>query len=163
MSEKKKSYGKEFERQVYKNFSEIENVSIDRIPDQVTRYRGSSSNICDFIVYRKPNMIYLECKTVHGTTLPFSNIRENQWQGLLEKSKIDGVIAGVMCWWVDKDLTEFLSIEMLQTMKENGAKSVSYKLLACNGYSPIIVDGKKKRTMFEYDMKDFLEKLKNNA
>lgn len=159
MSEKKKSYGKEFEHQVYKNFSELENVSIDRIPDQVTKYKGSSSNVCDFIVYDKPNLIYLECKTVHGSTLPFSNIRENQWNGLLEKSEIDGVIAGVMCWWVDKDITKFIPIIRLEFWKNCGYKSLrcDYDDNAC-----IEIKGKKKRIMFEYDMLQFLSDIKNS-
>ena len=160
MSEKKKSYGKEFERQVYKNFSELENVSIDRIPDQVTRYKGSSSNICDFIVYDKPNLIYLECKTVHGSTLPFSNIRENQWNGLLEKSEIDGVIAGVMCWWVDKDVTKFIPIQLIDVLRnELGAKSIRFDFLHPDA---IYIHGKKKRVFYEYDMLQFLSDIKNS-
>ena len=174
MSEKKKSYGKEFEHQVYKNFSEIGNVSIDRIPDQVTKYRGSSRNICDFIVYDKPNLIYLECKTVHGSTLPFSNIRENQWNGLLEKSKIDGVIAGIMCWFIDHDITEFIPIQALEILKnEQNAKSLKWETVFIVSYDEDgkererfhmpVIGGKKKRIMFEYDMKDFLAQIKNNT
>lgn len=160
MTEKQKSYGKEFERQVFKNFSEVKEISIDRIPDQVTKYKGSSSNICDFIVYSKPNLIYLECKTVHGATLPFSNIRENQWNGLLEKSKIDGVIAGIMCWWVDYDVTRFIPIQTLEVLRLLETKSIRYDL---DYVDSIFIVGRKKRTLFEYDMRSFLANLKNNS
>lgn len=150
--------GKQFEQVVREAFEKVPNVSIDRLHDQTTGFIGSS-NICDFIVYREPYEYYFECKSVHGNTLPFSNITEKQWNGMLEKSKIQGVFAGVICWWVDRDLTEFISIQLLQSMKDNGAKSISYKCIACNGYSPIIVEGKKKRVFFDYDMEGLLNEI----
>ena len=154
-----KNMGKAFEQQVFKSFSEVDGVSIDRIPDQVTRYRGSSSNICDFTVYRYPVLVYLECKTVHGNTLPFANIRENQWNGLLEKSKIDGVVAGVLCWWVDKDVTRFIHIDELEMCRHNGYKSIRYnhEPFYVDGFLP--VNGDKKRVYYDYDMKKFMDDL----
>ena len=110
--------GKQFEEEVEKCLRRVKGVSIDRIHDQTTGYVGSS-NVCDFIVYKKPYLIYIECKSVHGNTLSihsipkpdkrgklhgfYGNISDKQWEGLLEKSKIDGVMAGVLCWWIDKD------------------------------------------------------------
>jgi len=184
---KRKSYGKQFERQVYKNLSEFPGVSIDRVPDQVTKYKGSSSNICDFIVYKYPTLIYLECKSTHGASLPiysepkpdkkgelhgfYGNIRDNQWEGLLEKSKIRGVKAGVLIWFVDKDVTVYYSIEALQYLRSCNRKSVrfdedidllEYDMFVYEGIAnrrAIPIVGKKKRTMFEYDFNDFLTKI----
>ena len=87
--------GKQFESVVRSAFEKVPNVSIDRLHDQTTRFKGSQ-NICDFIVYKEPYEYYFECKSVHGASLPFSNITETQWNGLLEKSKIEGVFAGVI-------------------------------------------------------------------
>lgn len=89
--------GKQFEQKIREAFLKIPNVSIDRIPDQTMGYKGAC-NISDFIVYKEPYEYYVECKSVHGASLPFSNISQNQWQGMLEKSKIEGVFAGVICW-----------------------------------------------------------------
>ena len=156
---------KKFETQVFKAFSEVDGVSIDRIPDQVTKYKGSSTNICDYVVYKQPTLLYLECKTVHGNTLPFSNIRQNQWDGLIEKAKIPGVKAGVICWWVDKDVTLYISIQDLVTMTNWGTKSVRYDVyeaLQCEKYEDVgivKVEGKKKRTYFDYDMTEFFNKI----
>ena len=155
------NYGKEFEGVVRKAFEQVPNVSIDRLHDQTTRFKGSS-NICDFIVYREPYEYYFECKSVHGNTLPFSNITETQWEGLLEKSKIEGVFAGVICWWIDKDVTKFIPIQLLQYMKEcDKLKSYRYEF---GGYLPkqytaIEIKGKKKRVFFNYDMEKFLNDL----
>lgn len=147
------SYGKKFEDVVREAFEKVPGVSIDRLHDQTTGFKGSS-NICDFIVYREPYEYYFECKSVHGNTLPFSNITDTQWKGLLEKSKIEGVFAGVICWWIDKDTTLFLPIEELELEKQHGWKSIRYDIIQDNGV--IEIKGKKKRVFFDYDMESLL-------
>lgn len=154
--------GKQFEQIIKEAFLKVPNVSVDRIPDQVSGFKVTSANICDFIVYKKPYEYYIECKSVHGATLPFSNIRPNQWNGLLEKSKIDGVIAGVICWWVDYDVTAFIPIQFLQEQKEMGRKSVQYGLATqCEfeHHTPFEIKGKKKRVFFDYDMDLFFHRI----
>lgn len=148
--------GKQFEQVIKEVFEKVPHVSVDRLHDQTTGYRGSS-NICDFIVYKYPYQFYFECKTVHGNTLPFSNITDTQWSGLLEKSRINGVMAGVICWWVDKDVTKFIPIQALQWNKENGYKSLRYNH---NGTSFIEIKGKKKRVFFDYQMDEFFTHFK---
>lgn len=151
--------GKDFENIIKKAFEKVDGVSIDRLHDQMTGYKVTSANICDFIVYKKPYEYYIECKSVHGNTLPFSNITNNQWNGLLEKSKIEGVIAGVICWWVDKDVTLFIPIGVLETFKLNGCKSIRYDACAISvssDYNIVPLSGQKKRVFFDYDMEQFL-------
>ena len=125
--------------------------------DQTTGFKGSQ-NICDFIVYREPYEYYFECKSVHGNTLPFSNITETQWNGLLEKSQIEGVFAGIICWWIDKDKTMFLPIQILDDLKRaNEYKSYRFDWFHWNGLQKTIeIKGKKKRVFFDYDMEEFL-------
>lgn len=155
--------GKKFETVIRQAFEKVPNVSIDRLHDQTNGFKGSQ-NICDFIVYREPYEYYFECKSVHGASLPFSNITETQWVGLLEKSKIEGVFAGVICWWVDKDITRFIPIQILQMLKEEGKKSLNCYWDSCidvyntRYYIPEI-KGKKKRVFFDYDMEEFLNGL----
>lgn len=151
--------GKDFEKVIKESFEAVPNTSVDRLHDQMNGFAGSN-NVCDFIVYHKPLIYYIECKSVHGNILPFSNITKNQWNGLLEKSKIDGVVAGIMCWWIDQDVTKFIPIKMLQLMKEAGAKSIRYDTIASNGYDAIDIDGTKKRVFFEYDMQKFFNVTK---
>jgi len=164
--------GKQFEQVIQQAFEKVPNTSVVRLHDQTTGYRGSS-NHCDFIVYHKPYEFHIECKSVHGNTLSifsnpkpdkhavlhgfYGNITDTQWEGLLEKSKIPGVIAGVICWWIDKDVTKFIPIQMLQRMKDKTAKSIRYDILACGGYYTIEIKGKKKRVFFDYNMEEFLQ------
>ena len=151
--------GKAFENIIKKAFEKIDGVSIDRLHDQMTGYKVTSANICDFIVYKKPYEYYIECKSVHGNTLPFSNITQNQWNGLLEKSKIEGVFAGVICWWIDKDVTAFISIEELEECKRNNYKSIRYSHLPFNEDNFIDIVGKKKRVFYDYDMDYFFHDM----
>lgn len=151
--------GKQFEDVIRESFEKVHGVSIDRLHDQTTHYKGST-NICDFIVYREPYEYYFECKSVHGNTLSFSNITETQWSGLFEKSKIEGVFAGIICWWTDKDVTLFLPIEELKLEKQHGWKSVRYDIEKANGV--IEIKGKKKRVFFEYDMEEFLNEIQSD-
>lgn len=151
--------GKKFENVIKTAFERVDGVSIDRLHDQTTGFKGSS-NICDFIVYREPNEFYIECKSVHGASLPFSNITDTQWNGLFEKSKIEGVFAGVICWFIDKDITLFIPIQVLQICKYRGWKSIRYDV---NGYHTSIkeIKGKKKRVFFDYDMQEFLDEIQS--
>lgn len=150
--------GKDFENVVREAFEKVPNVSIDRLHDQTTGWKGST-NICDFIVYREPYEYYIECKSVHGASLPFSNITDTQWSGLLEKSKIEGVFAGIIVWFVDKDATKFIPIELLQAMKEHNMKSIRYDFTLFGKDCCIEIKGKKKRVFFDYDMEKFLDEL----
>lgn len=158
--------GKQFENVVREAFEKVPEVSVDRLHDQTTGFKGSQ-NICDFIVYRKPYEFYFECKSVHGNTLSiysnepkkkYGNITNKQWDGLLEKSKIEGVFAGIICWWIDKGITLFIPIQVLQFIRSIDKKSVRYDdIYNYDGYPDIIeIKGQKKRVFFEYDMEEFL-------
>ena len=155
--------GKDFENVIKESFEKVPNVSVDRLHDQTTHWKGSSANICDFIVYKEPYEYYIECKSVHGASLPFSNITKTQWNGLLEKSKIEGVFAGVICWWVDKDVTKFIPIQLLQAMKDHNMKSIRYDFTLFGKDCCTEIKGKKKRVFFEYDMEGFLNEISNRG
>lgn len=156
--------GKQFEDVIREAFEKVPGVSIDRLHDQTTKFKGTSANICDFIVYREPYEYYFECKSVHGNTLPFSNITDVQWNGLLNKATIEGVFAGVICWWIDKDKTVFIPIQELVTMRIVGMKSIRYDAIDdCEGDTTMIeIKGKKKRVFFDYDMEAFLDEIQYN-
>lgn len=160
--------GKQFENVIKASFEKINDVSIDRLHDQTTGFAGSK-NICDFIVYKRPYEYYIECKSVHGNTLSFNNISDGQWNGLLEKCAIDGVIAGIICWWIDKDVTKFIDIETLFCMKNCGFKSIRFDYTTDNFEQDtsiidgiiIPINGIKKRIFFDYNMEDFLNYRKD--
>ena len=153
--------GKQFEEVIRKAMESVDEISVDRIHDQTTGFKGSQ-NICDFIVYRYPYQYYFECKSVHGNRLPLHNITATQWNGLLDKSKIPGVVAGVICWWIDKDVTRFIPIKTLAVMKEYDFKSYKYDVDVYQGERSYIISGENKRVFFDYDMRGFFNALRQS-
>lgn len=147
--------GKQFEKVVQSCFERVEGVSIDRIHDQTTHYKGST-NLCDFIVYKKPYEYYIECKTTHGRSWPINNLTNNQYRGMLEKSQIEGVAAGVLLWFVEDDTTMYIPIQVIKELKEHDVKSIRYDF---HHRDRVLIMGYKKRTFFTYYMNDFLAEL----
>ena len=155
------SRGKKFEQVVREAFEKNPNISIDRLPDPTGGYLGVR-NICDFIIYKYPFQLYLECKVQQGNTLNWSRISDNQWNGLLEKSKIPGVVAGVLVWFVDHDITTFVPIQELEMLRDgHGQKSLHITHL--NFRDNIPLEGRKKRIFFEYDAEGFLKSVSSWA
>ena len=147
--------GKAFEQVVHQAFSKVPDVSIDRLRDAPRKLKGVD-NPSDFIVYKEPHEIYAECKSHKGNTLPFSCIREEQWNGMLDKSEIAGVYAGVIVWFIDHDITVWVDITDLYLWKYDH-KSLNIKDL--DKIPHIVIQGRKKRVYFDYDMKKFLGDL----
>lgn len=150
-----KNLGKKFEDIIKTSFEKVPNVSIDRLRDAPRKLKGVD-NPSDFIVYKKPHEIYVECKSHKGNTFPFSCIRDEQWNGLKEKSNIYGVKAGAIIWFIDHDITIWVDIDMLITWKALH-KSINIKDL--EQIEHIKINGKKKRVYYDYDMVKFLEEL----
>lgn len=154
--------GKKFEDVVKRCFEKVDGVFIERIHDQTTGFSGSK-NGCDFHVYKFPYFLYLECKSVHGNTLNWRNITDNQWASMDKWSKVDGVIAGVLVWFVDRDITAFIPIESMKWLRHLGAKSVHADRDIINNadFTCIILGGRKLRKFFDYDMESFLRLVGN--
>lgn len=156
--------GKQFEGVVKDCFLKVNGVSLDRIHDQTTHYKGST-NICDFIVYKYPFEYYIECKAVHGNTLSIHSndlkhryglITNKQYEGLLEKSSVKGVIPGIMCWWIDKNTTKFIPIQVIRNFYEVGIKSIRWDE---SDPRVILLTGRKKTVFWDYNMKMFFNEV----
>ena len=148
--------GKDFEAQIRTGLESTPNTSVTRLLDPMSGYAGVR-NICDFIVYKYPNQYFFECKCHYGNTLPFSCITQNQWDGMLQQSKVAGVVAGVLMWYIDHDVTVFIPIQVLEEERMHGKKSINIKDI--NNLDVIKIYGKKKRIMFDYDFDDFFDKI----
>lgn len=175
MAQNRVNRGKDFEGQVHDGFLQIPGVSIDRLPDPMAGYAGVK-NICDFMVYKYPLQYYIECKSCYGNTMSihsndpkrkYGNITNNQWEGLLDKSKIKGVKAGILVWFIDHDVTYWIDIRLLQKHRDAGYKSISYDcdftdLKPETAEMWTIIDGKKRRVLFDYDFEPFFEEIESN-
>ena len=157
---RRQNRGKDFEGEIKDCLKCIPNVSFDRLPDPMAGYSGVR-NICDFAMYNEPHMFYLECKSLYGNTLNFkSDITTDQWEGLFEKSKIRGCIAGFCVWFIDHDLTVFVKVQDMQEHRQNGAKSLNISDITSDNSIPhFIIDGVKKKVKFRYFGESFLKNL----
>ena len=157
---KAQNRGKNFESQIRSAFENLPNVSFDRLPDPMAGYSGIK-NICDFSMFCSPDMFYIECKSLYGNTLNYAGaITKNQWNGMLEKSKILRCVAGVVVWYIDHDVTAFVPIQELQKHRDAGNKSLNIKdITGENSVKHILFDGKKKIVMYNYNGEKALKKL----
>ena len=120
------SRGKKFEARFKQQFlASFPNSFILRLPDQVSGYKYTSSNICDFIGYAKGKLYLIECKTHLGASFPLSNL--SQYNKLLPYVGIPGVRVGVVLWLIDKDKIFYVPISTVIQMKIKNKKSISYK------------------------------------
>lgn len=147
--------GKQFESVIRKQFEESD-FCIDRIQDTMSGFAGAA-NICDFMVYNKPYLMYLECKTTHNASFPLTNLSQKQFDGMDSKVIHEGVIAGVMIWFIDYNITMFVPIQQIVKLKGRGCKSISVKRLQELDDNYVTLNGYKKSNavFFKYDLEQF--------
>ncbi len=173
---KKGGRGKKFEDVVKESFEKVHNVQVTRLKDDTFGFKGAK-NPCDFLVFHQPYLYAIECKSKHNNLLSiysvskdankphdYGDITNGQWEGLLEMSQVKGVVAGVMCWWVNQDVTKFIPIQMLVAMREYGHKSIRFDcdmFVDKDGKMHTATDivGDKKRVYYNYNMVQFLREM----
>ena len=138
--------GKQFQQKFKQDFSKIPNSSIDRLYDPTSGY-VSISNICDFICYVYPNIIYAECKSHKGNTFSLKNL--TQYQKLISKIGIKGVRVGMILWFIDHDKVVYVPIKTIQQMIQQGKKSVNIKDIP--NYRIIQIPSIKKKVFLDSD------------
>lgn len=155
--------GKNFEKEVAEAFGKMPDVSVDRLYDTTTKFLGHN-NICDYIIYRYPHIVYVECKATKGNTLNFkSGISENQWNGLLDKSVIKGVVAGYLVWFHEHDITSFVPAEQMSELRMSGKRSLHVNDLKDNTIIHMPAGGRKKRIYYDYDFTKTMEHIDRYA
>lgn len=143
------NYGKAFEKKFKADWEKsFPEGTIDRIYDPTNGYK-TISNVVDFIGYSFPNIMYMECKSHLGNVWPFTCF--TQYEKLLSKVGISGVIAGVVLWMIDHDTVVFLPVEEIQKMKADGLKSFHIKMLNEKMYNIIKIPSEKKRVFLDSD------------
>ena len=121
---------------------------MDRLYDPVSGYR-SISNISDYIVYKYPEIFYMEVKSIHGNTFPLTNL--TQYEKLKSKIGIKGVRAGVTIWFCDRDRVVYVPVETIKRMREEGLKSVNIRTIDDTDYEFINIPSVKKRVFMDSD------------
>lgn len=101
-----------------------EGYCFDRIPDQMTGFYGSK-NICDFTLFKSPNMYYIESKATWEDRFDFSMLSSTQHDGLLEKSKIPNVYGVVIVLFAHHQRAFIIDINEIKRLEDSGKKSIN--------------------------------------
>ena len=101
-----------------------EGYDFQRLPDQMTGFYGSS-NICDFVLYKYPNHYWIESKATWKDRFDFSMLTDTQYDGLLNKSKINGVDGIVIVLFASYQRAFWISIKEIDRLKQSGKKSLN--------------------------------------
>lgn len=141
--------GKQFEKLFMEQWKQsFPNSFIYRLKDDTSGYALTAANPCDFICFYKERLYLIETKTIQGNTFPFSNL--SQYDKLLSYSSIDGLVAGVIVWYTERDKVFFVPIQTIKKMKEDGLKSVNVKT-ALDSYYVLDIPSVKKRVFMNSD------------
>lgn len=101
-----------------------EGYDFNRIPDQLSGFYGSS-NICDFHLYKYPYYYWIESKATWADRFDFSMLTETQHNGLLEKSKINGVHSYVAVLFASYKRAFLIDIRDIKKLEDNNKHSLN--------------------------------------
>jgi len=144
-----KSYGKAFEQKFKEDFSKLSGSFVYRLPDQLSGFRGASSNISDFLCYIYPLFYVLEVKSIAGNTFPITNF--TQYDKMKQYTATQGVRMGVVIWFHEKDKVLYVPLKSIEKMKQDGKKSVNIRTIENEEYEYIDIPSKKKRVFMDSD------------
>lgn len=103
-----------------------EGYCFDRIPDQMTGFYGSK-NICDFTLFKSPNMYYIESKATWEDRFDFNRLTQTQHDGLLAKSNISNVFGIVIVLFASYKRAFIFDIRHIVKLESEGIKSLNIK------------------------------------
>lgn len=153
-----KNYGKIFEEQIKKSVSP--DMYYLRIKDSTMRFKGDS-NICDCFIFYNRTCFMLELKSSQETSLPFGNIKEHQFSGLMDAGKIDGIEAGLLVEMRRYKETYFVPIKDAMEYKNSTTrKSFSRDFLIEKG---IKLEQTLKRTRYVFNIEKLLNDILNKG
>ena len=173
-SEKKE--GKKFENDFKQSFPE--EGYIYRLRDSGSTYGGmkdgnnlrfSITNMCDFLGFYKGHLCFFELKSTKLQSLPKANIKPHQLDEMLDADKKDGVYSYIVVNFREIHIkkgrkiidsiakTYLLPVTIVKSIFDTGVKSLSADWCQDNG---IELKSEKKRTRYKYDIRSFLESIK---
>lgn len=125
-----------------------------RLYDVTMGYRGIR-NIGDFICYKYPICVLLDCKSSNTNTLNFSMIR--QYKDMVELSKlgVKGLFIGVVWWSIPNEKIIWIPIGTLEKIKSEGAKSFNIKMIDTK--ECFVIPSRKKRVYLTADYSELYE------
>lgn len=153
--------GKQFEARFATDYKRcFPDSFLFRLHDQMTGYKETSQNPCDFIAYPGSCLLMVECKAHKGMSIPFNAIP--QYERLLDYKGFPKVFPGVVIWFYEKDIVIWVSIDEMEKMVQDGEKSIGLRMIENNykkSYNIITIPSAKLRKFMESDYDFLVNKL----
>lgn len=121
--------------------------------------RFQATNICDMEIFYQGKLVLLELKSVLKKSLPITNIKASQIEGLTKafRKNASNMFVGFLVNFRDYEETYFMSIEQFnQYISNEERKSIPIEYFKKNC---IIVSQTKKKVRYGYNIEDFLSKF----
>lgn len=149
------SRGKKFEDRFKSDWVESVPDSVCyRLYDTMSGYMGQR-NVGDFICYKYPLMFIIDCKSIQGNTLPFSDLR--QYDQMLEYKNIKGVRVGFVVWFVDHDKVLWIPVQTMEKIQKEGLKSYNIRKMLDNDNYPVLeIPSYKLRTFMKSNYSELI-------
>lgn len=140
--------GKQFEEKFAENWETcFPGDVIIRLHDQMSGYKVTSQNPCDFICFTHNKLFMIECKSHDGSSIPFEAIP--QYERLLRYKNKKDVYPGIIVWFKDKDKVIWIPIEEAEKIYNSGEKSIGLRHM--NIYKLLEIPSIKKRVFMQSD------------
>lgn len=151
--------GKQFE-QDWKNSIPI-NTFYYRFRDGTASWGGESenvrfqqSNICDCLMYLKPQLWLVDLKSHKGKSVPFNCFKENQVRELSKAMMYEGITAGFIVNFRDVEETYFVKANDVEYyIVHSERKSIPLNWCKENG---IEIEQRKLKVHYRYDIQGLL-------
>ena len=149
------SRGKKFEDRFKSDWVESVPDSVCyRLYDTMSGYMGQR-NVGDFICYKYPLMFIIDCKSIQGNTLPFSDLR--QYDQRLEYKNIKGVRVGFVVWFIDHDKVLWIPVQTMEKIQKEGLKSYNIRKMFDNDNYPVLeIPSYKLRTFMKSNYSELI-------
>lgn len=152
--------GKQFEDKVQTQLNALPDVHCERLYDVTSGYARQTTP-SDFIVYKYPYMIFLECKSTHDASIPIKNLI--QQERIQERLGKKGIYGYFLIWYIDKKKTFLVNSNYVEKMK-SAVKSFNYTTLESQAGTKdiILVPAKYPRVFGQYDFEEALNKIESD-
>ena len=153
---------KQYEKAIRVGFNEVEGCSVDRIKDAKDRFSSTfqeTSEIADFIAFKEPTLLFVECKTTKQTHIRYNgDIRPNQWAGLINKHQIGGVYSLFFFWFIGQEDGNFaVPVDELARHRLSGRKTLSMKMVREGELKVIPLNATLKQKYYKYDLSNIFD------
>ena len=146
-------YGKKFEQKLKADWKKcFPGTFFFRLSDQVSGYKTTSQNPCDFLAMNNGYLWMLECKETNEGTINFAKIPQlDRTEGLKDYIGIKDVQPYIIVWFRKFDKVIAVPAAEALRIKKDGHASISLKMLNDKSYYIIELPSVKLRTFLDTD------------